>query len=87
MPYNAQNISIKESNHLQGLQLILFILPRQFFLFLAQVLSLYTMILIGRMLLLLIQLLIDLIILLAHGQNSNAVIILINNWPMYLVIL
>ena len=83
----SQNIFIKEANHLQGLQLILFNLSRQVCLFPAQVLSLWTMILIERMLLLLIQLLIDLILLLAHGQNPNAVIILINNWLTYSVIL
>ena len=38
-------------------------------------------------LLLLIQLLIDLILLLVHGQNSNTAIILMSNWLIYLVIL
>ena len=38
-------------------------------------------------LLLLIQLLIDLILLLVHGQNSNTAIILMSNWLTYLVIL
>jgi len=46
-------------------------------------------ILIGRILLLLILLLIwhliDLLFLLAHGQNPVGVIILMNSWPMYLV--
>ena len=35
----------------------------------------------------LITLLIDLILLLAHSQNSNATIILMSNWLTYLVIL
>ena len=47
------------------------------------------MILIRRMLLLLILLLIiqliDLLLLLAHGQNPVKVRILMNSWPMYLV--
>ena len=38
-------------------------------------------------LLLLIQLLIDLILPLVHGQNSNTAIILMSNWLIYLVIL
>jgi len=38
MSYNTQDISTKEANHLLGLQLTLFNLPRQFFLSLAQVL-------------------------------------------------
>jgi len=46
-------------------------------------------ILIGRILLLLILLLIwhliDLLFLLAHGQNPVGVIILMNSWPIYLV--
>ena len=46
------------------------------------------MILIRRILLLLIQLLIDLILLLFHSQNTDiAIIQLISNWPTYSVIL
>ena len=54
MRHNAQDESINEAVHLQGLLLVQSNLPRQFRLFLAQVLSLQTIILIGRMLPLLI---------------------------------
>jgi len=47
MPINTQDVSTKE---LQGPQLTLLNLSRQFFLFLAQVLSLWTTVLIGRIL-------------------------------------
>ena len=50
MRHNAQDESIKEAVHLRGLPLVQSNLPRQFHLSLAQVLSLWTMILIGRML-------------------------------------
>ena len=72
----------------QGLLLILFSLAKQFHLSLAQVLSLQTTILIGRMLLLLILLLtwhpIDLLSL-TYSQNPIRVIILISSWLIYLV--
>ena len=87
MHYDAQDKSIKEAIHLQGLLLVQFNLAKQFYLFLAQVSSLWTMTLIGRMLLLILLLmiqLIDLHLLLAHGPNPVGVIILINNWPKYL---
>jgi len=88
MLHNAQDKFIKEAIHLQGLSLVQFNLAEQFHLFLAQVLSLQTMILIGRMLLLILLLillqLIDLHFLLAHGQNPVKAIILINSWPTYL---
>ena len=61
MPYNTQDISTKEANYIQDFQLTLFNLFRQFYLFLAQILFLQITILIGRMFLLLIQLLINLI--------------------------
>ena len=54
IPYNTQDISTKETNHFQDLQLTLFNLPRQFSLSLAQVLFMWTIILIEKMLLLLI---------------------------------
>ena len=89
MLHDAQDRFIKEANHLWDLLLILFNLTRQFHLSLAQVLSLWTMILIGRMLplliLLLIWYLIDPLLLLAHGQNLIGAIILISSWPTYLV--
>ena len=88
MLHDVQDIFIKEANHLWGLLLILFNLARQFCLSMAQVLFLWIMILIERMLLLLILLLIwhliDLLILLAHGQNSIRVIILMSSWLIYL---
>ena len=86
MFHNVQDIFIKETNYLQNFHLILFNLPRQFYLSLA---SLQTMILIGRILSLLILLLIwhliDLLLLLTYSQNSIAVIILISSWLTYLV--
>ena len=54
MRHNAQDESINKAVHLWGLPLVQSNLPRQFCLFLAQVLSLRTMTLIGRMLPLLI---------------------------------
>ena len=57
MPWCSRQISIKEAIHLQGLLPVQSNLARQFRLFLAQVSSLQTMILIGRMLPLLILLL------------------------------
>ena len=89
MLHNVQQEFTKEVVHLQGLFLVQFNLAEQFHLFLAQVSSLQTMILTGRMLLLpilsliLLQL-IDLHFLLTHGQNFVRVIILINNWLTYL---
>jgi len=50
MHHNTQDKSIKEAIHLWGLPLVQSNLPGQFRLSLAQVLSLWTMILIGRML-------------------------------------
>ena len=50
MCHNIQDKSIKEAIHLWGLLLVQSNLARQFYLFLAQVSSLRTMILIGRML-------------------------------------
>jgi len=50
IPHNTQDVSTKEANQLQDPQLTLFNLPRQFFLLLAQVLSLWTTNLIGKML-------------------------------------
>ena len=58
MHHNIQDKSIKEAIHLQGLLPVQSNLAGQFCLFLAQVLLLWTMILIGRMLPLLILLLI-----------------------------
>jgi len=88
MLHDAQNEFTKEAIHLQGLLLVQFNLAKQFHLFLAQVLSLWTTILIGRMLLLILILtiiqLIDLHFLLTHGSNSVGAIILMNNWLKYL---
>ena len=88
MCHDAQDEFTKEAVHLQDLLPVQFNLAKQFHLFLAQVSSLWTMILIGRMLLLILLLiiiqLIDLHLLLAHGPNPIGVIILMNNWPMYL---
>ena len=56
MHHDAQDDSISEAIHLRGLPLVQSNLPRQFCLSLAQVLSLRTMILIGRMLLLILVL-------------------------------
>ena len=50
MHYDVQDEFIKEANHLLGLLLVQFNPAGQFHLFLAQVSSLWTMILIGRML-------------------------------------
>ena len=88
MLHDAQDEFTKETAHLQGLHQVLSILAKQFHLFLAQVLSLWTTILTGRILLLILLLiiqLIDLLLLLAHGQNFIGVIILMNSWPTYLV--
>ena len=89
MVHNIQDVFIKEADHLWGLLFILFNLAEQFCLSLAQVLSLQTMILIGRILLLLILLLIwyliDLLPLLTHGQNPIRAIILMSSWLMYSV--
>ena len=57
MYHNAQNESINEAVHLRGFLLVQSNLAGQFHLFLVQILSLQTMILIGRMLPLLILLL------------------------------
>jgi len=88
MRYNTQDKSTKEAIHLQGLLLVQFNLAEQFCLFLAQVSFLWTIILIGRMLLLILVLtiiqLIDPHLLLAHGPNPIRAIILINNWLKYL---
>ena len=88
MLHNVQEEFTKEVVHLQSLFLVQFNLAEQFHLFLAQVLSLQTMILTGRMLLLpilplILLKLIDLHFLLTHGQNFVRVIILINNWLTY----
>ena len=56
MRHDAQDDSISEAVHLRGLPLVQSNLPGQFRLSLAQVLSLQTMILIGRMLLLILVL-------------------------------
>ena len=89
MLHNTQDKFTKEAAHLWGLPLILFNLARQLRLFLVQVLSLWTMILIGRMLpiilLLTIIQLIDLHLLLAYGPNLVRARILMNSWPTYLV--
>ena len=88
MLYNAQEKFIKEAIHLRDLFLVQFNLAKQFCLFLAQVLSLWTTIPIRRILPLILLLtiiqLIDLYLLLAHGPNSIGVRILITNWPIYL---
>ena len=88
MFYDAQEEFIKEAIHLWDFSLVQFNLAKQFCLFLAQVLSLQTMILTRRMLPLLILLLtllqlIDPYLLLAHSQNPIGVRILMNNWPKY----
>ena len=87
MRHDAQDESIKEAIYLWDLLLVQFNLAKQFHLFLAQVSSLWTMTLIGRMLplipLLIIQL-INLHLLLTHSPNLIGVIILMNNWPKYL---
>ena len=89
MHHNAQDKFTKEAIHLRGLCLVQFNLAEQLCLFLAQVLFLQTIILIGRMLLLILLLtiiqLIDLHLLLTHGQNPVRVIILMNSWLTYLV--
>ena len=73
MFHDAQDKFTKEAVHLQGLSLVLFILAEQLCLSLDQVLSLQTMILIGRMLLLIILLTllqqIGLHLLLTHDPN------------------
>jgi len=88
MLHNTQEEFIKGADHLWGLLLVQFNLAKQFYLFLAQVSSLQTMILIGRMFLLILLLtiiqLIDLHLLLTHGPNPVRVRILMNNWLMYL---
>ena len=85
MLHDAPDEFTKETAHLLGLYLVLFNLAKQFRLFLAQVSFLWTTILTRRMILLLILLqLIDLLLLLAHGQNSIGAIILMNSWLMYL---
>ena len=88
MLHDAQDKFIKEAIHLWSLLLVQFNLAEQFCLFLAQVLSLWTTILTGRILPLLILLLIllqliDLLSLLAYGQNPVGVMILMNNWLKY----
>jgi len=88
MHHDAQDEFTKEAVHLWGLLLVQFNLAKQFCLFLAQVSSLWTTILIGRMLPLILLLtllqLIDPHLLLAHGQNPIRVRILMNNWLTYL---
>ena len=88
MHYDAQDEYIKGAVHLQGLLPVQFNLVKQFHLFLTEVLSLRTIILIGRILPLILLLtllqLIDSHLLLTHGQNPIEVRILMNNWPMYL---
>ena len=86
MHYDTQDKFTKEAIHLRDLLLVQFNLAKQFCLFLAQVSSLWTIILIGRMLLLILLLiLLQLIdyLLLAHSPNSIGVIILMNNWLRY----
>ena len=88
MHHDAQDEYIKGAVHLQGLLPVQFNLVKQFHLFLTEVLSLRTIILIGRILPLILLLtllqLIDPHLLLAHSQNPIRVIILMNNWPRYL---
>ena len=88
MCHNAQDKFTKEAIHLWGLLLVSFNLAKQFCLFLAQVLFLWTTILIGRIfpliLLLTIIQLINLHFLLAHSPNPVGAIILMNNWLKYL---
>ena len=88
MLHNDQDKFTKETTHLQGLHQVPSILDEQFCLFLAQVLSLQTMILTRRILPLLILLqLIDLLFLLTYGQNPIRAIILMNSWPTYLMLI
>ena len=91
MSCNNQDTFTKEANYLLGFQFILFNLLGQSCLSLAQVLFLQIMILIRRILQLLILLVILIILTtlrLTYGQNSSIVmILLINNWPTFLVIL
>jgi len=86
--HDTQDKSTKEAVYLQGLLPVQFNLAKQFLLFLAQILSLQTTILIERMLLLILVLtiiqLIDPHLLLTYGPNSVRAIILMNNWPKYL---
>ena len=88
MHYNTQDKFTKETVHLQSLLPVQFNLTKQFCLFLAQVLSLQTTILIGRMLPLILLLtrlqLIDSHLLLTHSQNPTRMRILMNNWLTYL---
>jgi len=88
MLHDTQDKFTKEAVHLRGLPLVLFILVEQLCLFLAQVSSLWTIILIGRMLplilLLIILQLINLHLLLAHGPNPIRMRILMNSWLTYL---
>ena len=88
MCHDAQDKFTKEAVHLQDFLPVQFNLAEQFYLFLTQVSSLRTMILIRRMLLLILLLtllqLIDPHLLLAHGPNYIRVRILMNNWLMYL---
>ena len=85
----SEYLICNKADYLWGFLLILFNLTRQFYLSLVQVLFLQTMILIGKMLLLLILLLIwyliDPLFLLAHSQNPIRAIILINSWLIYSV--
>ena len=85
----SEYLICNKANYLWGFLLILFNLTRQFYLSLVQVLFLQTMILIGKILLLLILLLIwyliDPLFLLAHSQNPIRAIILINSWLIYSV--
>ena len=87
MHHDTQDKFTKEAVHLRGLLPVQFNLAEQFHLFLAQVSSLQTTILIGRMLPLILLLtllqLIDPHLLLAHGLNPVRAIILMNNWPRY----
>ena len=88
MCHDAQDEFTKEAVYLWGFLLVQLNLARQFHLFLAQVSSLQTIILIGRILPLILLLtllqLIDPHLLLTHSPNSTGVRILMNNWPMYL---
>ena len=88
MLHNAQDEFTKETAYLRSLHQVQSILAEQFCLFLAQVSFLQTMILTGRMLLLILLLiiqLIDLLFLLVYGQNPIGAIILMNSWLTYLV--
>jgi len=88
MLHNDQDEFTKNTAYFQGLYWVLSILAKQFCLFLAQVSSLWTMILTGRMLplilLLILLQLIDLPLLLTYSQKPIRVTILMNSWPMYL---